>query len=131
MNYKQTSNRVFAVLVCLLWGAISITCNEKLPVYVAPTKILSLRVAKVEQLNDRQAPPEHQAVRIQLVGENIFDEVFQDSVDIKGSLRIWWKRKPQRFRTMYLNLENFTSRDLIHNGRMLIVPGQQFVVEAV
>ncbi|HTK81806.1 MAG TPA: hypothetical protein VL633_05900 [Bacteroidota bacterium] len=112
-------------------GFLSLSCNEKLPVYVAPTNILSLYVSKVEQLNDRQAPPGHQAVHIQLTGENIFDEVFQDSVDIKGSLRIWWKRKPDRFRTMYLTLQNFTSRDLIHSGRMLLLPGQRFTVDAI
>src|SRR5438477_7701307 len=122
MNHKYTFSRAFALVFCLTWCGISLSCNEKLPVYVAPTKILSLRVAKVEQLNDRQAPPGYQAVHFQLVGENIFDEVFQDSVDIKGSMRIWWKRKPQRFRTISLTLENFTSRGLIHNGRMLIVP---------
>src|SRR5260221_10912507 len=130
MNYSNPFNRVALPFLCLVWGEISLSCNEKLPVYVAPTQILSLRVAKVEQLNDRQAPPEHQAVHIQLIGENIFDEVFLDSVDFKGSMHIWWKRKPQRFRTITLTLKNFTSRDLIHNGRMLIVPGQQFVVEA-
>src|SRR5689334_10381974 len=61
-------------------GLLTLSCNEKLPVYVAPTNILSLYVSKVEELNDRQAPPGHQAVHIQLTGENIFDEVFQDSV---------------------------------------------------
>src|ERR1043166_8617689 len=129
MNYRYPWNQVVVPFLCLAWGEISLSCNERLPVYVAPANIFSLRVAKIEQLNDRQAPPKHQAVHIQLIGENIFDEVFQDSVDIKGTMRIWWKRKPQRFRTLSLSLENFTSRDLIHNGRMLVVPGQQFVVE--
>jgi hypothetical protein len=130
MNYNTIAQRMFIVTVSL-FAIASFSCDEKLPVYVEPKNILSLRVAKVEQLSDRQAPPDHQAVHIQLVGENIFDEVFQDSIDIKGSLRIWWKRKPNRYRTVYLTLTDFTSRDLIHGGRMLLVPGQQFTVDVI
>jgi hypothetical protein len=32
---------------------------------------------------------------------------------------------------MYLTLENFTSRELIHSGRMLLLPGQQFTLDAI
>ena len=131
MNCSTMTHRLPVAVISFVLGIAALSCEEKLPVYVEPTNILSLRVSKVEQLNDRQAPPGRQAVHIQLVGENIFDEVFQDSVDIKGSMRIWWKRKPDRFRTLYLTLENFTSRDLIHNGRMLLLPGQQFTVDAI
>ena len=130
MNYKTLLKRLSVFLSAIIWAIVSLSCEESLPIYVAPTNILSLRIAQIEQLNNRQAPPSRQAVHIKLIGENIHDEVFQDSVNIKGSLRIWWKRKPERYRTMYLTLENFTSRDLIHNGRMLLLPGQQFTVEA-
>ena len=124
------SKHLVGILASMIWAMISLSCDEKLPVYVPPTNILSLHVAKVAQLNDRQAPPDHQAVHIQLLGENIYEEVYLDSVDVKGSMRIWWKRKPQRYRTIYLTLQNFTSRDLIHDGKLQLVPGQQFAVEA-
>jgi hypothetical protein len=130
MNYSAALPHLCGITVCM-FGLASLSCEEKLPVYVAPANILSLRVSKVEQLSDRQAPPGHQAVHIQLVGENIFDEVFQDSVDIKGSMRIWWKRKPNRYRTLFLTLKDFTSRQLIHNGRMLLLPRQQFTLDIV
>jgi hypothetical protein len=130
MNYSPVMHRLCVIVACVLVLA-ALSCQEKLPVYAVPTNILSLRVSKVEQLSDRQAPPGRQAVHIQLVGENIFDEVFQDSIDIKGSMRIWWKRKPELFRTIYLSLKDFTSRELIHNGRMLLLPGQQFTVDVI
>ena len=75
MNCNALARRLPILTACLL-ALASFSCDEKLPVYVEPKNILSLRVSKVEQLSDRQAPPEHQGVHIQLVGENIFDEVF-------------------------------------------------------
>lgn len=113
---------------CLL----GLSCNESLPVYSPPTNILALRVSTIEQLSDRAAPPpSRQAVRIVFTGQNIHDEVFQDSIDIKGSVRIWWKRKPQRFRTMYLAEANFKEKNLISSGKLLLVPGQQITLETI
>jgi len=124
--------RVGTPLLCSLSAlamAVSLSCDESLPVFVPPKNILTLSLQTIEQLNDRSAPPGCQAVRIVLVGENTFDDVYQDSVDIKGSLRIWWKRIPQRYRTIYLTEQNFVNKELIHNGKMLLVPGQQFTME--
>lgn len=115
------------IIVC---AVLSLTCKESLPVYMFPQNILSLKVVAVEQLSDRIAPPDHQMVRFVIAGENIFDDVFQDSVDFKGSLRIWWRRKPERYRTIYLTQKNLINRELVHNGKMLLVPGQQFEMEA-
>lgn len=116
-----------AVVMCAL---LSMTCHESLPVYVFPQNIISFKIVSVEQLSDRVSPPDHQTVHFILTGENIFDEVFQDSVDFKGSMRIWWKRKPDRYRTIYLTQLNLVNKELVHNGKMLLVPGQQFTMEA-
>lgn len=110
-------------------AALSLTCKESLPQYVEPTNILSVKVTTIEQLNDRIAPPGRQVVRIVLTGENIHDEVFQDVVNIKGSIRIWWQRKPTRYRTLYLTQAQFTNKSLLHDGKLLLVPGQQFTME--
>ncbi len=126
----MTSKRLcFAAIIGLFF--FSLSCNETLPVYTSPTNILAINVTTIEQLGDRAAPPGHQAVRIDVTGKNIFDEVFQDSVDIKGSVRIWWKRKPQRFRTIYLTEKNFKEKALLSNDKLLLVPGQQFTLETV
>jgi hypothetical protein len=109
---------------------ISFSCSEALPVYSPPQNVMSLEVTKVEQLNDHIAPPHRPRVHIVLVGENIFDEVFYDSVNIRGSMRIWWKRKPRRYRTIYLDERNMTDRSLIRNNRMMLLPGQRFSLEA-
>ncbi len=125
-------NRDTLVSVAIALAAlVSLSCNEKLPVYVEPTNILALKVTRTEQLNDRAAPPGNQMERIVFSCENIFDEVFQDSVDIKGSLRIWWKRKPTRVRTIYITMANLRERDLISNGKLLLTPGQSVSFETL
>ena len=117
------------LLPIFLLAFISITCQESLPTYVAPTKVLSVNVETVEQLSDRLAPPEHQEVRFKLLGENVFTEVFYDTVDIEGSVTITWIRKEGLKRTIPLTLENFLNRNLITNGKMMIIPGQQFSIQ--
>ncbi len=113
----------------LLFGIISLTCKESLPSYVFPKNVLTFQVTEMGQLNDRLAPPTSMIVHVKLVGQNIYDEVFQDSVNIKGSVRIWWKRFPFLFRTLYLTEKNFSDRSLIHNGRLTLLPGQQFSLD--
>lgn len=123
--------RVGVMLMCLIVSlGLSLSCNEALPVYLSPENVLTIRMSEMEQLDDRHAPPENQVVHLEVAAENIFDEPFLDSVHIAGSMRIWWKRKPGRFRTIYLSEKNFTQRDLIHNGRMLLLPGQRITFEA-
>lgn len=117
------------ILTCGFCVLLVEGCKEALPVYSAPTNILALTVSSIEQLTDRHAPPNHQMVRIIISCENTHDEVFYDSVDIKGSLRIWWKRRPSRFRTIYLTSANFREKNLLNKGKLLIVPGQSVSLE--
>jgi hypothetical protein len=119
--------RCGALITC---AAFSLNCHEALPVFMFPQNIIGLHVASVEQLSDRVAFPDHQTVHFVLIGENIFDEVFWDSVDFKGSMRIWWKRKPDRYRTIYLTEKNLFNRAIVHNRKMLLVPGGQFRMDA-
>lgn len=129
MKCKRFTIQTILNLVVLLVVLFAPQCKESLPVYVPPEKVLAVNVTLVEQLNDRIAPPGRQKVRIVLVGENIHDEVFWDSVDIKGSMRIWWKRKPLRFRTLNLNEKNLTNREIVHNKKMMLLPGQRFSMD--
>ena len=80
-------------------------------------------------MNVHIAPPGSQMVHIVLVGENIFDDVFFDTVDVRGSMRIWWERKPSLFRTLYLSEKNMTDRSLIVKRKMMLLPGQQFTMD--
>ena len=114
-----------AIIVC---ASLSLRCDESLPVYVFPDRVLSLKVSLIEQLNDHEAPPEHQMMHLVLIGQNIFDEVFQDSVDIHGSVKVVWKRKPTRHSTISLTSLNLTDESLIVNGKMTLLPGQQFAL---
>ena len=129
MNFRSLNNSLKHYIAIGLCAALSLTCDESLPTYVFPERVLSLDVSVIETLNDRIAPPGQQVVHLVLAGENIHDEVFQDKVDIKGSIRIWWKRNPNRFRTIYLSEKNFVNPAQIRNGRLTLVPGQQFLME--
>ena len=129
MNYKMTLRNMNFFCIVGIFSLLSFSCEELLPVYTFPTNVLAININTIEQLNDHQAPPGAQSVRIILTGENIFDEVFLDSVDIKGTMRIWWKRKPGRYRTIYLTAKDFKDKNLIHNGKLMLVPGQKFSLE--
>ena len=111
-------------------GLMLSTCEESLPVYKFPDRILSLQITKTEQLSDQIAVPGKQMVHFQVTGQNIFDDIFQDQVDVKGTMRIWWKRKPSRYRTLYLTEKNFSNRSLIQNGRLTLLSGQKFTLDA-
>ncbi|MBI3193081.1 MAG: hypothetical protein HYZ34_01285 [Ignavibacteriae bacterium] len=104
----------------------SLSCKEELPVYVQPANVFSVQVELVEQLPDRVAPPGAQMVRLKLVGENIYDEVFFDSVNIRGILNISWLRTNGRKKTIEISEKDFLNRDLIMNRKMMLLPGQKF-----
>jgi hypothetical protein len=129
MKCKIATRMLTLGMILLAFAITSWSCKESLPVRVFPDKVISINVASVDQLNDHQAPPGRQQVHIVVIGENIYDEVFWDTVSIRGSMRIWWKRKPERYRTLYLTEKNLTDRNLIANKRMLLVPGQTFTLE--
>lgn len=121
MNCRTLATALGAVLLALS----TYSCKESLPDYADPRNVMRVKVSLIEQLNDRIAPPGHQVVHIVLEAENIHDEVFLDSVDIQGAVRIWWKRRPVRFRTMTVTSSNLQDRDLIRNGKIMLLPGQK------
>jgi hypothetical protein len=128
LSYKSYKN---IILACCVIAAVvaSLSCNETLPVYEAPSNFLALGAESFQQLNSHVAPPGGQMVRIVYACRNVFDEVFQDSVNVHGTLRITWKRKPVRNRTIYLTISNMRERGLISNGKLLLTPGQQVSFE--
>lgn len=120
---------VWTALFAAALACLSLSCNESLPTYEDPQNVLALKVTLIEQLNDRIAPPGRQVVHVVLEAENIHDEVFFDSVNIGGAVRIWWKRKPVRFRTMLLTEDNLLDHDLISNGKIMLLPGQKVALD--
>jgi len=124
--------KVSQVAYCVLFALTTFflhACKEFLPVRIEPQHVVDIKITLVEQYNDHIAPPGRQKMHIVLVGENVYDEVFWDSVNIKGSLRIWWKRKPVRYKTILLTEKSLTNRALVHNGRMMLIPGQRFSMD--
>jgi hypothetical protein len=121
--------RLFGLLLFCMAIFGCLTCNESLPDYHSPGNVLAVRTSTYEQLNDHIAPPNHPLVHFVVLCQNVHDEVFWDSVDVKGTMRIWWKRKPSRYRTLSLTEKNFTDRTLIRNGKLLLAPGQQFSLD--
>lgn len=129
MNCKPI--RFIATRAALLLGIalLALRCNESLPAYVFPQNVLSLNVTDVEENWDRTAPIFNQQIRIRLEGENTYDEVFQDTLDVKGTMRIWWVRFPDIFRTIVLSEKDIKERELIHNGKLTLLPGQKFTMD--
>ena len=131
MKCKNFLISVPAVLAFAAMILVSLSCQESLPTYVPPQHVLSITVSSIEQLNDHIAPPGHQEVQLTISGENTFDEVFEDTVDFKGTMVIWWQRKPDRSKTFYLSEKNLSDPSLVHNRQMLLIPGQQFSMNLV
>ena len=126
MKCKSMVERIASFVSLLACAVLSLTCNESLPTYTFPDNVLSMQITLIEQLSNRVARPGHQMVHLVLTGQNRFDEVFYDSAKIKGTIRIWWRRKPLRFTTLYLTERNLTNPGIIQNGKILLTPGQQF-----
>lgn len=129
MNCNTPISRIAFHVAFVLFGVMSITCDESLPTYKFPSNVLSVQVTRVEQVNDRLAPPGRQAVHFQITCENIYTDIFQDSVDVRGIVKVWWKRKPSRSRTIYITQKYFSNRSLIQNGQLTMLPGQQFTMD--
>ncbi|MGA2622432.1 MAG: hypothetical protein ABSF91_01130 [Bacteroidota bacterium] len=127
-KFSVSRTLVKALTVASL-GMIFIRCNESLPTYKFPDRVLSLQTTLVEQLPDRVAPPGRQVVHVRLTGENVYTDIFQDSVDVKGTVRIWWQDMPTRLRTLYLTVKNFSNRGLVQNGQLTLLPGEQFTMD--
>ncbi len=125
----MNSRHVLVSTLVALLALASLRCKETLPTYQDPKNVLALKVTLIEQLNDRLAPPGRQAVHAVLEAENVFDEVFYDSVNVSGAVRIWWKRRPVRFKTIVLSQSNLQNRDLIANGKIMLLPGQKISLD--
>lgn len=131
MKCKNVLIYVHTVLAYAAITLVSLSCKESLPTYVPPQHVLSISVSSIQQLNDHIAPPGHQEVQLTISGENTFDEVFEDTVDFKGTMVIWWQRKPDRYKTFYLSEKNLSDPSLVHDRQMLLIPGQQFSMNLV
>src|SRR5579862_831957 len=129
MSFKIPGSRLPGLFLSILLAIVSFRCDESLPVTVYPTNVLSIQITKVEQLPDRVAIPGKQIVHIQLTGENTFDDVFQDTADITGSMMIWWQRLPQFYSTIPLNLKDLNERNLIQGNKLTLLPGQKFTMD--
>ena len=129
MRCKPSLEWSFRGFLIVVFALISLRCEEALPTYVAPQNVMDFKVVTAESLPIRLAPPGRQAYHFNLVAENTFNEVFEDSVDIVGSMRIWWVDRPQFFRTYPLTIRSINEKDLIRNGRLLLLPGQKISID--
>ncbi len=128
MKCKNIFYPLFVGFAFLLGMLVNMSCSESLPGYVFPEHVMSFNVTLAQQLSIRVAPPGKQSVQLIFEAQNNFTDVFYDSARIKGSVRIWWKRKPKRFTTLYLSAANLTNPTLIQNGKLLLIPGQKFTM---
>ena len=118
--------QIISLFVVVIVGLIAFSsCDEMLPTYHFPQNVISANFSEVEQMSIRIAPPGYQKVYLVLEIENTYDDVFYDSVDIKGTITIWWQRKPQRYVTLNVSQSNMSAPSLISDGKLLMLPGQK------
>ncbi len=129
MNCRTVLASFLRLGLCAIPALVSLSCDEQLPTRVFPDKVLSMQVTIAEQLPDHLAMPGRQVVHIRITGQNIYDDVFQDQVDITGTMTIWWKRLPRYYRTVALTAHSMSNPDLIHGGKLTLLPGESFSMD--
>ena len=129
MTCKRTLATCLPAFLVVLLTLVSLSCKESLPTYIAPSNVMSLAVTIAQQLPDRIAFPGRQEVHVQIVAQNIYDTPFEDSVNVKGTLRIWWERFPDRQKTFTITSKDLDNQNLIQDGKMTMVPGQKFAMD--
>ncbi|MFI5250932.1 MAG: hypothetical protein ACHQQQ_00750 [Bacteroidota bacterium] len=122
---------VLHALLIIFFALVALRCHESLPTYVFPSNVIGIQVLQINQVSDQTLPPQHQLIHIRLTGQNIYDVVFQDSIDLKGTLRIWMEQNPTLYRTYTLTYANLKEKYLVHDGKMTLLPGQKFTMDFV
>lgn len=129
MICKYTNRRCLSLAAAALCALLFFGCDETLPVHTFPDKVLSMEVTIAEQLPDHIAIPGRQMVHVRLTGENTYTDVFQDQVDVRGTMTVWWKRLPRYYRTIALTEHTMSDPEKIHGGRMTLLPGEKFSMD--
>jgi len=112
---------IFLVLLFFL------TCDESLPPRIVPQDTLEITAIIANQ----GANAGGIFVAINVFGQNNYEETFQDTVDVKGNIHIWWARKPEIEANVPLDNRHFTKPTRISGNILTLDPGEKFRLEAL
>jgi hypothetical protein len=119
-KHSKIIRRGLLVLTTLGW----ISCEESLPTYQAPINVLGIEKIVAEQEYD---PQQGINIKFEVIGRNFYEETLEDTLNVRGSIRIRWKREPAFQATLTLGNDHFIKTS-VRDGMLRLDPLQDFVV---
>lgn len=116
------------IIVCLLSAATLFSCHETLPPYSAPEHALILKPLIASQ---GVVGAGTIVVNVLIEGENRYEEVFQDTINVNGNLTIYWEDRPEYIRNIPLNNTQFLDPTPIQGRTLTLDPGEKFSMQVV
>lgn len=99
-------------------------CDESLPPYQKPENLFTIDRIEISQGTHSIAGD--YLVKFHIYGKNLFDETFSDRVNIRGSVQIWNKEKPDLSATLSLDNTNFGPDTDLSGNVLTLGPGEEF-----
>ena len=114
----------YILLLMLAFVMTILSCDEAFPPRMVPSKIIVLRQAL--------ATYDVNNIDFSIVGENIYEETLQDTVDISGKIHLWWKKRSEIQAVIELTNQNFIvpPTRIIPPGILTMDPGERFFIKA-
>ncbi len=112
----------YLLIFCLL---LLFSCEETLPPRIVPADTLQIIDVIATQGTDGTGF----VIVILIIGENVYEETFQDTVSLNGYAHIWWKKRPEIEAHVQLHNYNFTPENKMVGRILTIDPGQKFYIK--
>jgi hypothetical protein len=64
-----------------------------------------------------------------IIGENIYEDTFHDTVSLNGYAHIWWKKRPEIEAHVSLHNYHFTTQNEIVGRILTLDPGDKFYIK--
>lgn len=120
MNFRN-------LILILIFGFILSSCDESLPPRIEPAHLLEIKDLLASQ---GTVPGGRAVIVVNIIGQNAYDETFQDVVNLQGKISVWWDKYPELQITIPLDNGNFHKTTRFHQGVLTIDPGEEFRIRA-
>ena len=114
------------IFLLIFMSVFVFSCDESLPPRIVPQNTLVISNIYISQGTDIRGI--HISMLIE--GENIYEDNFQDTVNVTGNIKIWWLRNPEISAKVKLNNFNFVEPTRIQGRVLTIDPNEKFYLEA-
>jgi len=111
--------KIFALYAMLMFVFFT-GCEESLPVRTKPQ--VCLEVTSV--LANQGTTSGGQIIEFLIIAKNIYEETLQDTLNIRGEIHVWWKRRPEfEAHLVLLNSDIMSPPTKIWGGQLTMDPG--------